>query len=357
MSEKSPLTQYTGEVKIEGKLFLNELFKSGGIIDADTVHMDIAADSVSFRQNEEAEWQKNLRVLHDANYYDDKHQLTKVIVDRGSFSYIKIRLQGIDAPELHYGANNDNVQLNSEQQSKFNSAKEINYRQKWGARATKELLDFLNQYYYEENNKKFIKVYAFSKVDSPNNLFDKFGRAICDIVISKDDININQWLVEKGWAFPDFYNSMSVPEINVLRNKDAIASNSHAGIRESYSKELIVPFDFNLTFDGTNTIIDIEQDRGNLNLPKFFRKQVNYEVLKKCGISTFNTLKDYIKFENTRCYKTKEVMENNNQSKVYQLSDFINEEGYMDIDVGDLIYMESESQLVNKAGTVLNEWY
>jgi tetratricopeptide (TPR) repeat protein len=71
-------------------------------------------------------------------------------------------------------------------------------------RASKELADFLTTYQYEENGKKYVKAYAFSMVDTPNNLFDKFGRAVCDIVISDPGININQWLIEKGWAFPDF---------------------------------------------------------------------------------------------------------------------------------------------------------
>jgi endonuclease YncB( thermonuclease family) len=166
-----------------------------------------------------------------------------------SFSAIRIRLQGIDAPELHYGAHKGNVQLDSSQQSKFESAKGIQYRQKWGARATKELIDFLTQCQYEENGKKYVKVYAFSNVDTPSNLFDKFGRAICNTVIAEDDTNINQWLVEKGWAFPDFYNSMSESEIKVLKERGAQASNPPIGIRESYSKKLIVPFDFNMIFD------------------------------------------------------------------------------------------------------------
>jgi len=48
-----------------------------------------------------------------------------------------------------------------------------------------------------------------------------------------------------------------------------------------------------MIFDGNNPSIDLEQDKGNLNLPKFFRKQVDYEVLRKCGVSSFATVKDF----------------------------------------------------------------
>jgi len=72
---------------------------------------------------------------------------------------------------------------------------------------------------------KLIYYRRFSIIIFLSNLFDKYGRAICDIVIAEDDTNINQWLVEKGWAFPYFYNSMSESEIKVLKERGAQASN------------------------------------------------------------------------------------------------------------------------------------
>jgi hypothetical protein len=205
--------------------------------------------------------------------------------------------------------------------------------------------------------KKIVNVYASSKVDPPNNLFDKFGRALCDVIVSQDITNINQWLVAKGWAFPDFYNSMSETEINVLRDKGTTASNTSAEVRDICCKQLVKPFNFSLIFDRDSSTNDNEQDKGKLNLPKFFRKQVNYEILKKSGVTSIKTLKDYIEFANTKCYRTSKVLKSSNFPKIYQLSDFINEDGYMDFNAGDLIHVESESQIVNNAETILNEWY
>ena len=84
-------------------------------------------------------------------------------------------------------------------------------------------------------------------VDTPSNLFDRFGRAVADIVLSSQNINLNQWLVKEGWAFTDFYDSMSNEEILLLKGKGNDASNSQKGIIPSYTKEL-VRFDFNLLF-------------------------------------------------------------------------------------------------------------
>jgi hypothetical protein len=112
-----------------------------------------------------------------------------------------------------------------------------------------------------------------------------------------------------------------------------------------------------MIFDRNNPLIDVNQDKGDLNLPKFFRKQVDYEVLKKCGMFSFATLKDFIRSTNTQCYITEEVFEKRSPSMIYQLSDFIEENGYMDLNVGDLIYIESEAQLVDKNGNIINKWY
>jgi hypothetical protein len=55
-------------------------------------------------------------------------------------------------------------------------------------------------------------------VDKPNDVFDTYGRLVGDIevTINGKTVNINQWLVEHGWAFPTFYSSMSNDEIDVL---------------------------------------------------------------------------------------------------------------------------------------------
>jgi hypothetical protein len=56
--------------------------------------------------------------------------------------------------------------------------------------------------------------------------------------------------------------------------------NSRNGTIPSYKKEL-VRFDFNLVFQKEVTKDFIDNDKGPLNMPKFFRKQVDHEILKK----------------------------------------------------------------------------
>ena len=92
--------------------------------------------------------------------------------------------------------------------------------------STYELANFLKTLSAGEGDETHVNAYAFSHVDSPNDLFDRYGRAVADIVVTSGDssgVNINQWLVESGWTFPDFYNSMSNKEIKTLEEKGKLA--------------------------------------------------------------------------------------------------------------------------------------
>lgn len=361
--------RYYGKVKITGKIYLDQFFSLGGRSDADTLRLYVNPESVEFRKNEKAEWQRRLTLFNKAYYFDEEVKSWKKIVikDRGRSDqeYIKIRLQGIDAPELHCLANQANLRLSSTHYRNFTSLNAIfEYRQHWGARAARELATFLNSESFTEEGVKFVKGYAISSVDTPSNLFDKFGRAVADIVIidrKNRDINLNQYIVRKGWAFPDYYDSMSNDEIEALieNNKDAL--NKPTGIRSSYTKEL-VPFNFNLFYQEEEEVqSDIEKDKGPLNLPKFFRKQLDYEVLIKSGNKKdreshpeLRTLKNYIKYRGNECYKLEEFLEKRHCAKKYSLSEFIDENGYMHTEPGSLVNIESDSRI--ESINVIDNW-
>lgn len=354
MSNTEPVN-YSGRVEIHGKIALKQFYPQGSS-DADTVQIKLTPESVRFRKNNTEAWKENLQVLDDA-FYNDGNSKEPVVKykNQPDRKYLKIRLQGIDAPELHYDADKGDLFLPDDQFTEFNKLGKRKYRQKWAAKATSELSKLLTAYSYEEQGEKFIKAYAFSMVDTPNDLFDRYGRAVADIVITDTDININQWLVKEGWAFPDFYNSMSSEEIKILIDSGSHASNPPIGIRTDYSKSL-VPFDFDLVLREDKQI-DLENDKGPINLPKFFRKQVDYEVLRRIGVNRFNLLRDYIKFRKNKCYRTVEFLEKRSDARIYELFELINENNYIDIGIGDIVNIESQAEIIDENGNIINEWY
>lgn len=331
-------SQFFGEqVEIDGRTVW-------GASDADTIKLTIKSDSVKFQKDKDSPWQEDLCIFENAYFYDEETgKRNKIIgIDIEDSPIIKTRLQGIDAPELHYKANKGNTFLYDNQISSFNSIKgAFDFRQPYGAKAATKLVGFLKNY---SDNEKFINAYAISSIDNPSELFDKYGRAICDIYVYNDDeasaINVNQWLVKEGWAFPDFYDSMSNEEITVLRDLGNKASNGRSGIRP-YLSDKVVDLDYNLLFDKENAKQAVDNENGKLNLPKFFRKQVDWKILGNSGIKVKN-LKKFISSRKDQCYKV-EFLEKRNDATKYYLSDFIEENGTITVGPGQLVNIESES--------------
>jgi endonuclease YncB( thermonuclease family) len=372
MEEECDKKKYKGEVMISGKIFLNQFFSVGtGRSDADTVKILMTPQSIKFRKSKDDPWLENLTLLNDAFYYNEEEGRRKNILltnRTDGRKYIIIRLQGIDAPELHYPPNRGGLELFYEQYTNFRALSDMfEFRQYWGARAAKELADFLRA---NSDGNEYLDASAISSIDKPSNLFDKFGRAVADIIIhtrNKEEINLNHWLVENGWAFADFYDSMSNDEILGLEKKSKEAEVNKKGIWSTYSSKL-VPFDFDMNYPRKPSELNIDNDKGQLNLPKLFRKQVDFEIIKRTGFKMYNeitTLKKYIKYRKSECYKLQEFLEKRHCAKRFELSEFIKDDGsmtYTDADVaerevlpGSLVNIESDSYIESR--NIINDWF
>jgi endonuclease YncB( thermonuclease family) len=348
--------KYSGRVEISGKIYLNEYFGLGGNSDADTLRLYITPDSIKFRKYENENWQYSLTLFENAFIYNEVDgKRTKIITRNNSKSqnYLKIRLQGVDAPELHYAGDKGDLFLYPDVFSKYLSLKELfNFRQNWGATSTKELAIYLEQFAVKEGTDKIVNVNAISNINSPSDLFDRYGRAIADIQIPEAKNTLNHWLVEEGWAIADFYDSMSNDEILDLKNASLSASSSNKGILPNYKKEL-VPFDYNLTLEyGASGFIDT--DKGPFNMPKFFRKQVDYEILKKSGYKV-KTLKKFIETRKSKCYLVEDFLAQRHCAQEHYLAEFIDENEFMNVEPGSLVNIESGSQI--ETPHILNNWF
>jgi endonuclease YncB( thermonuclease family) len=89
--ETSQTSKYDGRVEIHGKIDLKQFFYLGGESDADTVKITMYVNGIRFRKNDQSEWQDKLTLFNNA-----KIGANKIIDSKGR---MKIRLQGIDAPE------------------------------------------------------------------------------------------------------------------------------------------------------------------------------------------------------------------------------------------------------------------
>lgn len=242
--------------------------------DADTTKVQIAVTADSFRFRSAPG--KSFRVTHAFENATVIGTTRKApISDKG---IVTVRLQGIDAPELHYRPQaalkrKDQSDMQHEIYLKWN----LDYRQYFGETATVALVKRLEKFAAGP-----LRCKVLSAIDEPNEAFDTYGRLVGDIVVTKGQkkLNINQWLLSEGWVVPTFYSSMSNAEILKLIDLATKARNNEKGLWNRYVSR-VLQFEWDLVFRGKGAAIDDAADKDAVTLPKLFRRQAAYEVNKR----------------------------------------------------------------------------
>jgi endonuclease YncB( thermonuclease family) len=267
-----------GILQVNGTIDLSQFWPTGRS-DADTtkVVLNVGPNAFEFRRHDGAPFQPT-HVFDNAIV---SGRTRKPPIKNGQ---VTIRLQGIDATELHYQPS----PLSKPEKSGLSPA-QLNayhllvhsYRQYLGASATKALHDFL-----AGTGKASLDCRVFTQVDTPNEVFDTYGRLVGDIeiTISGKLLNVNHWLVQQGWAFPTFYSSMTNDEINVLLTLTKAARSKKTAVWKYLTKS-IGPFDFSLREPAKNDLTILASDKGAVFLPKLYRRQANWAARNKAKVS------------------------------------------------------------------------
>ena len=183
-----------------------------------------------------------------------------------------MRLQGLDAPELHY-----------QPQVKGTKGKGVNhpFRQSLGETCADALHTFVSTFGQTEVPCEFLTV-----VSKPGEVCDVFGRMVGNIVLVRGGsrIDLNHWLMREGWVLPGFYNSMTKPEILALLVDHEAAKGDRRGL---FSKKIVstalAPFDSKRRERKGPTSFKPFSDNGRVNFPKFFRRQGERHVRAAIG--------------------------------------------------------------------------
>ncbi len=304
-----------GLLQVKGTIDLAQ-FWPNGTSDADTtkILVTVGSDDFLFRPSPEEEF----RVTH---VFDDATVVGKVrrpAIDKNG--KITIRLQGIDATELHYrpvAAKKFKKPLTDEQQKQHDLFLEWNldFRQYFAETATVALYNQLTC-----TGQDSVECRVVSAVDEPGEVFDVYGRMVGDILvdIGGSEVNINQWLVESGYALPAFYNCMSNAEIDALMECARTAQSDQNGLWDNFYTPAIIPFDWNMVCRKKGSTFDPDWDKGSAILPKLFRRQAAYEVNKRAGMVA-GTFKKYLKSAKDGLYETGDFLANGENATVLSL--------------------------------------
>lgn len=171
-------------------------------------------------------------------------------------------MQGIDAPELDFPV------IGKRDPSK--KGKYPDFRQPYGASAASGLHAYL-QSLLPSGGGTVIQARFVTQIDKPGNAIDSHGRFVGDIIVgTAGGKSINTWMVEHGWAYPLFYDSMTAAEITTLlaawKTGQAVAARPGKALQKALQ-----------TFRPERSVETAElPDSGKLNLPKIFRRQATF---------------------------------------------------------------------------------
>lgn len=264
---------------------------------------------------------------------------------QGGGRKVTVRLQGIDAPELHF----------QPPVKKGEGGATHPFRQSMGETCADALHGFVAAFGQAE-----IPCEVLTQVNKPSDVCDVFGRVVGNIVLIMGGarIDVNHWLVREGWALPGFYNSMTKPEIlALLADHDAAKADG----RGLFSKKKIVttklaPFDpLRRERKGPSSFKPFS-DKGAVNFPKFFRRQADRHVRAVLGDDVQPNLRAFIaKKQDDLALRLEDFLKlkppttgNAAKAKFRQLATFLGKNRFP---IGpELVYFENDSKLV-KAGT------
>ncbi|MFD1000359.1 thermonuclease family protein [Ohtaekwangia kribbensis] len=315
-----------GVLRIEGRVKIAQFWPHGSA-DADTtqIEVDVTKDSFSFAADDKTF--RKTKVYHDS-YVIGRGGRKDVIKysKRQDVHKISVRLQGVDAPELHYKAPPlpREESISDKERERYNGIND-DFCQAFAENAAFALGTFLQR--KTNGSKDEIKVIFYSKnIERPSDALDTYGRFVGNIMVGKVDINL--WLAKEGWVVPTFYTSMTEEEINDVK----------AATVKGKSKKRV--WGVNVTYD-----CSIEKKRlyrdppceyiagsdlGKVLVPKLFRRTVNYHIEKGAKVFT-GSISDYMikKGQSDVFYDLDEFFEQGvTASTPYRISDFISKKTF-----------------------------
>lgn len=330
-----------GLVRISGNIDIDQFWPAGDS-DADTAKVEVAVDGIAFAPDG-----VNFRPTTALVGAFVRGTGTRPVIDNRN--RVKVRLQGIDAPELHFKAppldRREFPDLPEDKRDAYKKANKKERRQYWAETATHALGEKFGTFAQDT-----VPCIVVSFVDTPSELVDTYGRVVGDIRIGDNfNLDINTWLIEEGWAYPSFYSSMRPDEIEVFLAAMKTGKEKKR-LWDHYDRD-IRRFDPNMFYRGRGAGLDPAADVGPVLMPKLFRRQVSFEVQKAAGLVTG----DFWAFlANQRrpdeCYKTDEFLaEGLHAAPTYKLFQFI-EADRCTVEPHELVFKEKFSIVVDAAG-------
>lgn len=341
-----------GTLKIKGKIKLDQFWPSGKS-DADTTKliMSLDPDAFSFKPDHDSEFHTTA-IFQNARVKGRGAPVNVIKYRNTTHPRINIRLEGIDAPELHYKLYGG-IPKKKLSPAEYQRLKEVNakyeFRQYFAETATVNLWQLLKR--HSGNQPEVECVFISHNVNRPSDVCDVYGRFVGDLYLNEESININHWLLSEGWVFPAFYDSMLDVEIDRLLNCYQKGKSFADRLYQAYTPK-IDRFDAQLQFRDPkdDPVYAPVADRGAVILPKFFRRWSVYNLYQKAGID-LGTFKEYLeeKSEDRVVLKEKLAQFRKKENVSIPLSKLLIDDTVQK-EPEEIIFIEGHSLLIDEKG-------
>ncbi len=342
------LIMLKGLLQVRGSIDLGQFWPQGES-DADTTKIIVQTGGQAFRYRATPGGRPVItRVFENAVVIGS---VRKPAID--SKGRLTIRLQGLDAPELHYRPTPipKTVLVSAAQKTRFKSVNNF-YRQHFGETATVKLKAFLSA-----GGRSTISCTVMTAVNEPGDAFDTYGRLVGDIWVERSGkpVNINDWLVAQGWAFPAFYNSMLPTEIKRLRDL-ARAGRRKAERLWPHLGLTVGSFDPKLRYRGKGALPDAKQDVGPVIFPKLFRRQTSWWAYHEAGIEPGSFFTYLVKRRDALFLTSEFLRDGPNAAPPHFLSDFLQTGGRFTLQPDEMVFSEKPSHLIGPDGKLITRF-
>lgn len=348
-----------GTLRINGIIDVNQFWPLDSS-DADTtkIKLEIKKNAFSYKATGSGTFKK-IKVFEGAKSLG---KVTKEVITTSKKTGVRtitVRLQGVDAPELHYKASplQKKDSISPAARDKFNKINEER-RQNFAESATVALAKHLKQFVFRSN---CVKASFETEVDAPNQAVDTYGRFVGTVYVGNSRSVVNIWLMENGWVLPAFYTSMSKDEINVLL--DSWKKGSKKRNKPASTQQVDVNgFDWALLYrkpTKNNAIVFTpNEDKGRVLMPKIYRRQVAWLVGRKAKIYPKSmTFAAYLKTLKDQYILLDDFMTNSIEaSTVLPIHEIVSSAHKLKTRAEDMIIFEAPSKLINSSGKAITKW-